>query len=218
MTRDAPVRIDAVLVGQPALLRGPELSAIRKTPVDGRVAVTRLGLDGDAQADLSVHGGPDKAVHHYAFAHYAMWRAAAPDPELLAQPGAFGENISTAAMTEESVCIGDRFQMGSAVVEVSQPRQPCWKQAHVLGWPLLPKLMAQAAKSGWYYRVVQEGAVQAGDAMTLLERPHADWPVARVLRMVMHRSAAPDVAALRALAALEVLEDDWRAMAGQLAS
>lgn len=121
-----PARIEALLVGRAAPLRGTERSAIRKTAISGAVTVTTLGLDGDEQADLSVHGGPEKAIHHYPFDHYASWRGMRSSVSLDA-PGAFGENISTYGLTEETVCIGDQFQLGTAVVEVSQPRQPCWK-------------------------------------------------------------------------------------------
>lgn len=201
-------RIDALLTGKAVPFRGEARSAIVKSPHEGRLAVTTLGLAGDEQADRTVHGGPDKALHHYPHDHYAEWAVKRPSPKLSA-PGAFGENISTHGLTEETVCIGDRFQFGSAVIEISQPRQPCWKQAHALDWPTLPKLMVQAAKSGWYYRVIQEGAVSAGDSMTLIARPLPDWSVARVFRCVMHKSPR-DSAALHALADMELLERGWR--------
>jgi len=209
----AVTRVDCVLTGRAVPFRGAERSAIQKRAADGSVRVGWLGLDGDEQADLSVHGGPDKAIHHYAFDHYARWAEKAPAHPKLSVPGAFGENISTHGLTEETVCIGDRFRLGTALVEVSQPRQPCWKQAHVMEWTTLPKMMVREAKSGWYYRVIEEGAVAAGDAMTLEARPHLDWPVARVFGLVMHKTAVRDVEALRAIAALEVLEAGWREMA-----
>jgi len=206
-------RIDAVLIGKAAPFRGTERSAIRKAVIHAPVQVTQLGLAGDEQADLTVHGGPDKAIHHYAFEHYALWRASAPAHPKLSMPGAFGENISTIGATEESVCIGDRYRLGSALVEVSQPRQPCWKQAHVMDWPTLPKMMVREAKSGWYYRVMEEGVVAAGDMLELVSRPNPEWPVARVFRLVMHKQTPQDMSALQALMALEVLEIGWREMA-----
>ena len=210
-----PVRINAVLTGKALPLRGSERSAIRKSALTGAVAIGWLGLAGDEQADPRFHGGPDKAVHHYAFDNYDLWRTHVPDHPLLSAPGAFGENISTVGLTEETVCIGDRYRIGSALVEVSQPRQPCWKQAHVMEWPTLPKLMLREAKSGWYYRVIEEGAVAAGDMCALIERPHPDWSVARIFRLLMHKTAAPDKAALRAL---DVLEAEWRGLAVHLAA
>ncbi len=211
------VRVNQVLTGKAVPFRGAERSAIQKAAREGPIQLTWLGLVGDEQADPRYHGGRDKAIHHYAFDHYPMWASQAPDPLRLSAPGAFGENISTRGLTDDTVCIGDRYRLGSALVEVSQPRQPCWKQAQVLAWPTLPKLMVRAAKSGWYYRVIEEGAVAAGDMLTLTARPHADWPVTRAFSLVMHKLAIPDRAALRAMAALDMLEAEWRGMAAALA-
>jgi MOSC domain-containing protein YiiM len=209
----SPVLIGAVLVGRAMPLRGLELSAIRKVATSGPVNVTRLGLAGDEQADLAVHGGPDKAVHHYAFDHYSFWLAKAPGHPRLHVPGAFGENISTQGLTEESVCIGDTFRMGTALVEVSQPRQPCWKQAHVMEWTTLPKMMVRERKSGWYYRVIEDGCVAANDWMTLISRPNPEWTVARVFALLIGGEGRSDRAACRALADLPVLEAGWRQIA-----
>ncbi len=126
--------VDAVLAGKVAPLGDEALnktSAIAKTPVDGRVRLGETGLEGDQQAELKVHGGPEKALHHYPFDHYAVWRrewqAGVPGLARLDQAGAFGENISTSGLTETDVCVGDVYRIGSAIVQVSQPRQPCWK-------------------------------------------------------------------------------------------
>ncbi len=210
------VIIDAVLAGKALPFRGDETSAIAKAAIESRVAITRLGLVGDEQADRSVHGGPDKALHHYPFEHYAQWQAEQPDHPKLTKSGAFGENLSTTGLTEEDVCIGDRFRCGIALVEVSQPRQPCWKQAHVMAWPMLPKMMVREAKSGWYYRVIEEGNVAAGDMMSLVDQPHPEWSVARVFRLVMHKSPARISADLQTLRDLVVLENGWRTMAAEL--
>jgi len=209
------VSIDAVLVGKAVPFRGAEKSAIQKTALLGQVQVGPLGLFGDEQADPRFHGGPDKAIQHFAFEHYALWRQSAPDHPKLNVPGAFGENISTLGLTETNVCIGDRYQLGTAIVEVSQPRQPCWKQGHIMNWPTLPKLMVREAKSGWYYRVIEPGSVAAGDRCTLRERPHPEWTVARVFSLVMHRKGTADLAALSALVAFDVLFSDWREMAAE---
>ncbi len=122
------VEILAVLLGQIRPFRGDdEPSAIGKLPVVHPVAVGPMGLAGDEQADRTVHGGIDKAIHHYPADHYDGWRAYLGDVPLLDTPGAFGENISTLGLDESSVFIGDRFRLGTALVEVSQARQPCWK-------------------------------------------------------------------------------------------
>ncbi len=211
-----PTQVDYVLVGKAVPLRGDERSAIRKTPVAGLVRLGWLGFEGDEQADHSVHGGPEKAVHHYPFDHYALWRSMMPEHQLLSAPGAFGENISTLGCTEETMCIGDRVRIGTALVEISQPRQPCWKQGHVMTWPKLPRQMVKAGKTGWYYRVIEEGALAAGDGMTLEARPHPEWTVARCFALLLRGEGESDPQACRALASLGVLETGWRAMARRL--
>src|SRR5690606_2996352 len=123
----------------------------------------RLGHEGDEQADRAVHGGPEKAIHHYARDHYDLWRAEIGDHPLLHRPGAFGENISTTGLSEEDVCIGDRYRLGTALVEVSQGRQPCWKVDHRFGGLAISAAMVRSRRTGWYYRVIEEGAVGAGD-------------------------------------------------------
>lgn len=210
------LRVGAVLIGKAVPFRGVEQSAICKAAIKDPIQVTQVGLVGDEQADRMVHGGLDKAIHHYPFDHYALWRSHVPEHPKLSVPGAFGENISTTGVTEEAVCIGDRYRIGTALVEVSQPRQPCWKQAHVMNWPTLPKLMVLEAKSGWYYRVIETGVVSADDAFTLVTRAYPEWPVAHVFRLVMHKQAARHAPTLRALVALEVLEFGWRKAAARL--
>src|SRR5690606_10795759 len=122
------VRIDALLTGIAVPYTRPgSRSAIAKTPRSGPVRIGELGLDGDEQGDRRVHGGVDKAVHHYPFEHYARWRAELGPLPVLAAPGAFGENLSSAGLDESNVCLGDRYALGSVVLEVSQGRQPCWK-------------------------------------------------------------------------------------------
>src|SRR5690606_2988653 len=122
------VRVDALLAGAAKPYTRPgSRSAIDKRPLAGTVSIGTLGFDGDEQGDPRVHGGPDKAVHHYAFDHYPAWRGDIGDSPLLRAPGAFGENISTLGLDESNVCLGDRFELGTALLEVSQGRQPCWK-------------------------------------------------------------------------------------------
>lgn len=166
-------------------------SAIAKQPVAGPVAIGPLGLRGDAQADLRVHGGPDKAVHLYAWAHYAAWRAELGDAPVLQAPGAFGENLAVAALDEAGVCIGDRWRAGSAVLEVTQGRQPCWKLNLRFGVPDMSARVQNTLRAGWYCRTLQAGVVQAGDGLELLERPHPGWTVQRLLALIRDRECHP---------------------------
>jgi MOSC domain-containing protein YiiM len=209
--------IDAVLVGKVArLTEEGETSAIAKSPVAGPRTIGFLGIEGDSQADLSVHGGPEKAIHHYPRDHYRWWQDRLPDCDLLSRPGAFGENISTRGLTENHVCIGDRFRLGTAVVEICQGRQPCWKQAHRLGNKNVVATMVKSGRSGWYYRVLEEGSVAAGDALVRIERVHPEWSVERVTGIVV-AGRERDVATLRELAGLPELAEGWRARVAKLA-
>lgn len=162
-------------------------SAIGKYPVSTRLRVSSLGLVGDEQADLRVHGGVDKAVHHYPFEHYAAWRQQISHP-LLYSPGAFGENFSTVGWTEDTIHLGDVVQAGSAVLQVSQGRQPCWKLNDRFGEPKMASWLQSTGKTGWYYRVLEEGAVAGGDALILLERPYPTWPLGRLMDMLFRRT------------------------------
>ena len=213
-------RIDALLTGKvdPGFAPGRDGSAINKHSVEAGLTVTRLGIDGDEQADLSVHGGIAKAIHHYPYDHYSDWRPELGDLSRLVIAGAFGENISTSGWTETDVCLGDRFRMGTALVEIAQGRQPCWKQAHFLGVPDLVARMVKTGRTGWYYRVVEEGEVAAGDQLTLIDRPLPLWPVARLFKLLIGGGYRGEGAALRELAAHPVLAEEWRSRAAHLAS
>ncbi len=206
----------ALLAGKSVPFAQGENSAIAKSSLEGPVTISFRGVVGDEQADLSVHGGPDKALHHYPADHYAHWATRAIDHPRLNAPGAFGENISTHGLLETDVCIGDRWQLGSAVLEISQGRQPCWKQALRMEWTTLPAMMVRERRSGWYYRVIEEGVAQAGDDLRLLARPLRDWTVRRVFALVIGGDHKNDPAALRALAAMEPLFSGWRARAAEL--
>ncbi len=206
----------SILTGKARPFRGDEPSAIAKTARNGPVAVSHLGFGGDEQADLAVHGGPDKAIHHYPFDHYPFWRTALGAHPLLEQAGAFGENVATLGLTEREVCLGDRFRLGSALVEVSQGRQPCWKQGHRLGDPAVVARMVETRFTGWYYRVLESGAVAAGNAIVLAARPMPEWTIARVFGLLIGGEGKGDPAALRALAEMTVLAAPWRARAREL--
>ena len=186
-------------------------SAIHKQPVLGPLRLTRLGLADDAQADLLHHGGPDKALHHYPREHYENWRDELEQQATLFVPGGFGENLSTHTLTEQVVCVGDVFKLGTALVQVSQGRKPCWKLNVRFGVADMAQRVQDLGRTGWYYRVLEPGEVAVGDALTLMERPCRDWSLARVWHLLYQTPA--DLDALASLAGLETLAQGWRDMA-----
>jgi MOSC domain-containing protein YiiM len=213
------VTVDTVLIGLVGPF-GPKgvPSGIDKRPLAGAVLVTALGLSGDGQGDPKHHGGPEKALHHYAYDHYPAWRAELAEIStqagpVLSAPGAFGENLSTTGLTEADVCIGDRFRLGAALVEVSQARQPCWKLNHRFGHAGMSRAVQQSLRTGWYYRVLEEGELRAGDALTLASRPYPAWSLARLLRVLYVDRL--DYAALAEMAELPPLAESWRKLARQ---
>ncbi|WP_027994736.1 MOSC domain-containing protein [Simplicispira psychrophila] len=206
-----------------AVLRGPAVpftrpgshSAIAKFPVTDPVAVGTLGLEGDEQGDPRVHGGPDKAVHQYAQEHYAPWRTELGSLPVLATPGAFGENLASSGVTEQQICLGDQVRVGSVLLEVSQSRQPCWKLNDRFGVPDMARRVQQTGRTGWYYRVLEPGTLQAGDPLTLVARPWPQWPLVRIIDVLYHQPF--DAAVLSALATLP-LPPPWRRLVeGRLA-
>lgn len=208
-------RIEAILTGRAVPFRGEERSAIAKQPAPGPVSVGPLGLEGDEQADRVHHGGPHMAVHHYPLDHYEGWRGELDDHPLLAAPGAFGENISTLGLTEGEVLIGDRFRMGSALVEVSQGRQPCWKIDHKFERKGITASVLKSGRCGWYYRVLEPGIAAAGDPFVLETPGHKGWSVARVFALMFHKGA--DAGELAELAGLDALSPEWRERAAMRA-
>ena len=186
------------------------VSGIWKSPVSEgeRLWLDRINLDGDAQADLKNHGGPDKAVCCYAAEHYPGWRTALDKSEAEFPFGAFGENWTLAGMTEEVVCVGDIYTVGTARVQVSQPRMPCWKLGRRWERPSLPLEVSGSGRTGYYLRVLEPGEVGAGDALTLMERPLPDWPVARVNRAMYVDKEDAELA--DTLARLPGLAEAWR--------
>ncbi|MDB5675648.1 MAG: hypothetical protein JWM65_2630 [Sphingomonas bacterium] len=178
-------RLASVQVGRIAPL-GPEgvPSAFIKRAVAGAVSVGALGLDGDAQADLTVHGGPEKAVYGYAADHYPAWASDFPTLAARFLPGSMGENLTVGALSEDDICVGDVHAIGTALLQVCQPRQPCFKLALALGEPRLSKAMVRNGRSGWYYRVLQDGAISAGDEVWLAERPNPGFAFSRLVTIV----------------------------------
>lgn len=172
--------ITTILTGKAVpYTRKDSFSAISKSP-RSEVAVTELGVVGDEQGDPRVHGGPDKAIHHYPFDHYAEWARELGPLALLQAPGAFGENFSTLGWTEETVCLGDCFRVGSVTLQVSQGRMPCWKLNDRFAVKDMSLRVQQSGRTGWYYRVLEAGTLVTGDRLELVERRYPAWSVARV--------------------------------------
>jgi MOSC domain-containing protein YiiM len=189
-------------------------SAFVKTARTGAVAVMQLGLDGDEQADLSVHGGPEKAVYGYAASRYPAWAQEFPALAGHFTAGAMGENLTIAGMDESGICVGDVHAIGSALLQVCQPRQPCFKFALRHGNKLLPKAMVRLGFSGWYYRVLKTGRLEAGDRLILHDRPNPDFAFARLTQIVNHADATRDE--LQRMADMPELAGHWRDRARQL--
>lgn len=209
-------RLVSMQVGRPRTHGDPDAtdplerawrSAYVKDPVQGPRRLSRTQLEGDEQYDLEFHGGPEMAVLAYSAEHYPRWHAELGLDAM--GPGGFGENFTIAGLDEDLVSIGDTFEIGTARVQVSQPRGPCanisrrWKSKELL------RRATATARIGWYLRVLEEGVVESGEAVRLIERPCPEWSVARVFRLKIAR--APDPAEARALAACGVLSPEWRA-------
>ncbi|HEV2147127.1 MAG TPA: MOSC domain-containing protein [Longimicrobiaceae bacterium] len=164
-----------------------------KEPAAGPVRVGTANLEGDGQADRKNHGGPEKAVLGYAAAHYPAWREELGIAEM--PFGAFGENLTLAGMTEETVCIGDVHAVGTALLQVSQPRGPCWKIARRWRIKDLSARVQRTGRTGWYYRVLREGTVEAGAPCERVERPSPRWTVALANDLLFRREGRDDLAA-----------------------
>ena len=205
----AMVTIDMLLTGAVAPL-GPRQapSGIAKTAVAGPVRLHRDGLAGDAQGDRKHHGGPEKAVHHYPFDHYSGWRRDIGARDILDRPGAFGENVSTFGIDETVVAVGDIYRAGTALLQVSQGRQPCWKLNHRFDVPDMALRVQQSGRTGWYYRVLEDGVIARGDELRLIDRPSPDWTIDR-LRRVFYVDLL-DIGSLAAIAELPHLAEAWR--------
>ncbi|PZR98882.1 MAG: MOSC domain-containing protein [Chloroflexi bacterium] len=183
----------------------PWRSAFYKLPVSAPTWLGKTTLAGDEQ-ESEDHGGPDKAVLGYAASHYPLWRA---EPGLSDMPhGGFGENFTIDGLTENSVCIGDVYRIGDAIVQVTQPRQPCTNIARRWHMKYLPKRVQQTGRTGWYHRVIEEGMVEVGIAVDLLERPSPEWTVARASIVMVNRARRR--AEAEELADLPSLSASWR--------
>lgn len=213
----AAMRVVSVNVGLPreVVWKGRTVrTAIFKEPVQGSVALRRLNFDGDRQADLTVHGGPEKAVYIYPAEHYAFWREELPGVEL--PWGVFGENLTVLGLREFDLGIGDRLRIGSAELVVTQPRVPCYKLGVRFGRADMTKRFYRAGRTGFYVAVVREGAVAAGDAIEIVAREPHQVTVADIYHIYrtdhdQRRALDRDVLdTMRRAAALEALPESWR--------
>lgn len=182
------------------------LTSIFKAPVTGRIPIRQHNLAGDQQSDLSVHGGPAKAVYAYPHEHYTFWREQLPGVDL--QPGHFGENLTIEGLREADVHIGDRLGVGSAELVVTQPRLPCFKLGIRFGRADMVKRFHDSGRSGFYLAVHVEGDVAAGDTIEVLERNPAAVSIAELLRVYFSDNAAPE--RLRDIIAIPALPESWR--------
>lgn len=203
------MKLASVNVGLPRDVewRGrPVTTGIYKLPVEGRVQVRTLNLDGDRQADLTVHGGPDKAVYAYPVEHYNHWRQELPGVDL--PPGSFGENLTTEGLKETEIRIGDRFRVGSTVLRVTQPRMPCAKLAVKFKRDDMVKRFLASGLSGLYFAVDEEGDLAAGDSIEPLERATHEVTVSEIARLYAH--GRKDLEGLRRASQVEALPESWR--------
>jgi MOSC domain-containing protein YiiM len=183
----------------------PWTTGFFKTPIEGPVFVGTTNLAGDGQADLKNHGGIDKAVLAYSADHYPKWRGELHMPQMPC--GAFGENLTIAGLSEESVCIGDIFRIGTVTFEVSQPRQPCWKLARRWRMHELTGLVVRNGRSGWYLRVLERGWIEAQMEVLPIERPNPAWSIARANEILHHHQT--DLPLTLKLADVPRLADSW---------
>jgi MOSC domain-containing protein YiiM len=203
------MKLVSVNVGLPqeVIWKGKTVTTgIFNEPVEERVKVRFFNLDGDRQADLTVHGGLDKAIYVYPVEHYEYWRGELPEMEL--PWGMFGENLTTVGLLEDSVNIGDRFRIGTAEVMVTQPRMPCYKLGIKFGRANMVKQFLDSRLTGFYFSVLQEGEVGVGDAMELISRDENNVTVADITRLYVRQS--DDLQMLQRAAQVKALPDGWR--------
>jgi MOSC domain-containing protein YiiM len=181
-------------------------TGIFKEPIEGPIMLRRLNLDGDQQADLTVHGGVTKAVYSYPSEHYGYWRTELPELDL--SWGMFGENFTTEGLLEEAVYIGDRFRIGETEVIVTEPRMPCYKLGIKFGRSDITKRFLASRRTGFYFAVVLEGMVSAGDPIELIRREQEDIKVADITRLYAFEKG--DVKGLRRAIGVEALPENWK--------
>ena len=184
----------------------PVATGIYKEPVPGPVMLRTLNLDGDRQADLSVHGGVSKAVYGYPSEHYGFWKTELPEIEL--PYGMFGENFTTEGLFEDAIHVGDRFRVGEAELVATEPRLPCYKLGIKFGRSDIIKRFLQSRRTGFYFAVTREGEVRAGDQIEPLSRDHNEIPIAEITRL--YAFDKKDVEGLRRVVKVKALSESWR--------
>ena len=182
------------------------MTGIFKEPVDGRVMLRSLNLDGDRQADLSVHGGVSQAVYGYPAEHYEFWKRELPDMNL--PYGMFGENFTTKGLVEDNVNVGDRFRVGEAEIMATEPRMPCYKLGIKFGRPDIIKKFFESRRTGFYFAVLKEGQVKAGDSIELLSRDENGITIADITRLYAFEK--DDLEMLQRVLKLEALSESSR--------
>jgi MOSC domain-containing protein YiiM len=202
-------RIASIHIGKIAPL-GPDAvpSGFVKNSLDQPAQITPLGIAGDEQADLSVHGGLEKAVYGYSLENYSAWRIEIPRHAAVLVPGGFGENLCVKGMCESDLYVGDIHRIGSSRLQVCQPRQPCFKLALRFEDKMMPKAMVRNGRSGWYYRVLEPGGIAPGDAVHLDERPNSDFPFIRLVEFISHHNATRSE--LERMQSMEGLAANWK--------
>lgn len=205
----------ALCAGKAVPFKGAEKSAFPKLPVSGPIAISFEGLEGDEQADRKHHGGPDMALHLYPADHHAFWHNQIGAHDLLQTPGAFGTNLAVSNINEDQIHIGDQFRLGTALIEVSQTRKPCWKIEHRFGHKDMVSAIITSGRSGWYFRVLEEGSAAAGDALERVAMGHEEWPVRRVFSALFGPKSEARFSPqdFKTLASLEKLSADHRSRA-----
>jgi len=184
----------------------PVTTGIFKEPVQGPLMLRALNLDGDRQADLSVHGGVSKAVYSYPAEHYEFWKKELPEMRL--PYGMFGENFTTEGLSEDAVNVGDRFRIGEAELMATEPRLPCYKLGIKFGRSDIIRKFLQSRRTGFYFAVLKEGKVKAGDELELISRDANNITVSDITRLYAFEK--DDLATLRRAVKLEALSESWR--------
>jgi len=184
----------------------PWKSGIFKTETKGKVWLSETGFTGDEVADTKNHGGPEKAVFAYPIKHYTDWKKELETDAI--DMGGFGENFAVLEMDEYSVCIGDTFKVGEAIIQVSQPRQPCWKPARRFRIMDLALRIQNSGRTGWYFRVLKEGHVEAASDLELMDRPYPQWTIA-ACNEVMH-VYKEDLRMAKELSSCDLLAPNWK--------
>lgn len=198
----------SVNVGMPRPVdtaNGPVVTGIFKRPTRGSVRVRKHNLEGDGQADLSVHGGENKAVYGYPAEHYRTWAAELRRDDL--EWGQFGENLTTKGLLEEEVVIGDVLKIGTSILQVSQPRSPCFKLGIRMGDPKFVKTFLQSGRPGFYFRVLEEGRLQSGDEIKRLERGETGVTIFELWDLTFGAASNPD--RLRLAQSIPTLGPEW---------